>query len=270
MNIIQSVLLGLTQGLTEFLPISSSAHLALLPWIFRFNDPGISFDVALHLGTLVAVLFYFRKDIEVLLRGFFLSVYERKIKGYPARKTAWFIIIACIPGALLGYFFEKEIEEKLHLPALIAVFMMAMGALLWAADRLGKKERVIDKMNFLDSLLIGLSQAFALAPGVSRSGITISAALTLGFSREEAARFSFLLSIPIIMGASLLKIRYFVNSVVYSPDRIIFLAGFFSSTIAGFLAIKFMLKFVRSHSYGLFVYYRIIAGLSVLALAFYR
>jgi undecaprenyl-diphosphatase len=269
MHLWQSLFLGVVQGLTEFLPISSSGHLVIIPWLFKFPDPGLNFDVAMHLGTLLAVVSFFWKDIVILLKAFFKSIEERKIEKDKDRLLAWYLIIGCIPGGLAGFLFEKKIEAKLHIPVYVAVFMILLGIILWFADRYSRKDRKLDTLNLLDVIVIGLSQMLALAPGVSRSGITISIGLARGLTREDAARFSFLLSIPIIFGASALKIKYFVHSVLFDPGRIVFLSGFLGSAIAGFLAIKYLLKFVQKNSYSVFVYYRILFGCLIFYLLFF-
>ena len=261
MTIIQSIVLGIVQGLGEFLPISSSAHIVIVPWLFNWEDPGLSFDVALHLCTLFAVLFYFWKDWIRLIKSFFASLSERKIGDDVDRRLVWFILIASVPGAAIGYLFEKQAETIFRNPWLIAIMMIFMGGVLFYIDRKSSKKNPMSKITLVDSLIIGISQALAIIPGVSRSGATITAALWRNLDRESAARFSFLLSTPIIAGAGLLKIKAILNSGL----DITSITGILFSTLFGFLSIKYLLKFVQTRSYDLFVYYRLIFGLIVLA-----
>jgi len=266
MTIIQSIVLGIVQGLGEFLPISSSAHLVITPWLFNWKDPGLSFDVALHLGTLFAVLFYFWKDWIRFIKSFFLSLTERKIGDDIDRRLVWFILIASIPGAVIGYLLEEQAETVFRNPLLIAGMMVLMGGILFWVDRASKGSKKIDNISFLDSFLIGLSQAIAIIPGVSRSGITITTALARRLDRKASARFSFLLSTPIIAGASLLKVpELFQNGVDINV-----IAGLVASALFGFLSIKYLLKYVSTHTYNLFVYYRFVFGTLVIIAAAIR
>jgi undecaprenyl-diphosphatase len=247
-TLLQSAVLGLVQGLTEFLPISSSAHLILVPYFLHWEDPGLSFDVALHLGTLVGVLAYFWRDFWDMLT----------LPDH--RKTLGFLIVATIPGAIFGLLFEHKAEDAFRSPHLIAWALIVMGALLALADRKARGLKSIPDLTWTDALIIGISQALALIPGVSRSGITITTALALGYKREEAARFSFLMSAPIIAGAGILKMK----AILMAPDKAALGAGFICSALAGFLAICALMKFVQTRSYMPFAVYRWILGLFVL------
>ena len=201
MPILHAIVLGIIQGVTEFLPISSSAHLIIIPWIFGWDDGGLTFDVALHAGTLVAVLlFFFRDWIQILAQGIGLNI------GYdPAlsknRGLLWLLVLGTIPGAIAGFLFEKQAEAAFRSPFIIGTAAIVMGLLLWLADYVGRKQKDISHVSAVDSLIIGVSQGLAIIPGVSRSGITISAGLFRNLDRASAARFSFLLSTPIIAGA---------------------------------------------------------------------
>jgi len=217
LSLLQSAALGIVQGLTEFLPISSSAHLILIPYFFGWTDPGLAFDVALHLGTLVGVMAYFWKDFWEMLT---LPTH---------RKTLGFLIVATIPGAVMGLLFEHKVETVFRSPALIAWALITMGALLAIADRKARGIKAVPDLTWADALIIGISQALALIPGVSRSGITITTALALGYKREEAARFSFLMSAPIIAGAGILKMK----AILMAPDKAALGAGFICSALAG-------------------------------------
>jgi undecaprenyl-diphosphatase len=270
MTLLQAIAYGLTQGLGEFLPISSSGHLVVLPWAAGWPDPGLAFDVALHLGTLLALLVYFRNDLWRLARAFALSVGERKIAGDPDRRLAWLVVLGSIPGAAIGMALEHAAEERFRSPALIAVAMMAMGVVLWLADALARRARPLTGeggLGLRDALIVGLAQACAIVPGVSRSGSTITAARLCGLSREAAARFSFLLAAPIVAGAGLLKVPKLVKEGGFSTTVGI---GIAVSAVAGYVAIEVLLRLVRTRSYLPFAIYRVAFGIGVLALYFSR
>ncbi len=286
MPIIESIILGIIQGLTEFIPISSSAHLVIVPWLFGWNDPALTslpFDVALHLGTLVAVLAFFADDWVRLIRAGVASLVERKIGADPDRRMAWYLVVGCIPGAIAGVLFESKINDWFHVPgtpiALVAMIVMAviiavLGALLWAAERLARHARKMDAMTWRDSILIGLAQALAVFPGVSRSGSTITAGLGLGLERPAAARVSFLLSAPIIAGAGLKSLyeiyKGFSSGAITRPDLILFPIGFIAAAVSGYLCIKYLLAFLQSHSTDVFVYYRWALAVLVVIVAVVR
>lgn len=244
---LRDVILGTIQGLTEFLPVSSSAHLAVIPWLFGWNDPGLAFDVALHLGTLMALLIYYRRD--------WLAMIVAVVKGgREQRRLLLFLIVASIPGAVFGLLFEKQAETVFRSPLLIASTMTALGIVLWVFDRRPRRlKRTVADMTLGDALLIGLSQAFAIIPGVSRSGVTITAALALRMRRDDAANFSFLMATPIIAGAGLIKAHELIRNGLDSALA----AGFIASTVFGLLAISMLVNYVRTRSYRPFVWYRI-------------
>ncbi|OIQ61542.1 undecaprenyl-diphosphatase [Moorella thermoacetica] len=260
MTVLQAIVLGLVQGVGEFLPISSSAHLILTPWFFRWPDPGLTFDVALHLGTLIAVVAYFWRDIiELVLSGL----------GQPRSQDGrlfWYLIVASIPGAIFGVLFEKQAETIFRSPLLIALTLALMGLGLWWADRVGRKRRQLDDVNLFDGIIVGISQALAIIPGVSRSGITMTAGLLTGMERETAARFSFLMSVPIIAGAALLKLK----DLSLREVNLAFIAGVLTAAVVGFLAIKFLLQYLRRGSYLLFTGYRILLAALVVAVFWLR
>ncbi|GAF26299.1 undecaprenyl-diphosphatase UppP [Neomoorella thermoacetica] len=260
MTVLQAIVLGLVQGVGEFLPISSSAHLILTPWFFRWPDPGLTFDVALHLGTLIAVVAYFWRDIiELVLSGL----------GQPRSQDGrlfWYLIVASIPGAIFGVLFEKQAETIFRSPLLIALTLTLMGLGLWWADRVGRKRRQLDDVNLFDGIIVGISQALAIIPGVSRSGITMTAGLLTGMERETAARFSFLMSVPIIAGAALLKLK----DLSLHEVNLAFIAGVLTAAVVGFLAIKFLLQYLRRGSYLLFTGYRILLAALIVAVFWLR
>ena len=267
MTIIHAAVLGLVQGLGEFLPISSSAHLVLVPWLFRWPDPGLGFDVALHWGTLLAVVVYFRNDVWQLIRGFINSLKSstRDVKN-TYQKLSWLIIIASVPGAVIGYLLESKAESAFRDPLLIAITLSAFAAVLFAADMWSKRVKNLHRISGLDGFLIGCSQALAVIPGVSRSGSTIASGLALGFKREDAARFSFLMSIPIIFGAGLVSFKHFHEGVT-APELIV---GFITAAVFGYLSIKYLLRYISSHDFKIFVWYRIALAALVMAVVFFR
>ena len=261
MTLLQAVVLGLVQGLGEFLPISSTAHLVIAPWLLGWTDPGLSFNVALHLGTLVAVIVYFWRDWVRLIRAFFMTVFERKIGDDPERRLVFYLLIALIPGAVIGLLLEEQAETVFRSPLLIAIAMIVMGIVLYVIDRMSAKKKELSETSLVDSLVIGFSQAIAIIPGVSRSGITISAGLFRGLTREAAARFSFLLSTPIIAGAGILQLRYILETAL----DLNLIVGVATATVSGFLSIKYLLLYVQKRNYRIFVYYRFVFGIAVIA-----
>ncbi|MEP7357253.1 MAG: undecaprenyl-diphosphate phosphatase [Anaerolineales bacterium] len=286
MTIIQAIILGLVQGLTEFIPVSSSAHLIIVPWLFGWTNPALTslpFDVALHLGTLLAVLAYFAADWVRLIRAGIASLVERRIGRDPDRRLAWLLVIGSIPGAVIGALAESKIEALFHQPGVpvstaamiaLAVMLALLGAALMAAERLARHVRALNQVTLRDAILIGLSQALAIFPGVSRSGATITAGLGLGLTRETAARFSFLLSAPIIAGAgakSLYEIYKGMQSgAIASADLGLFPIGFIAAAVSGYLCIRFLLAYLRSHSTSVFVYYRWALAVLIVIVALVR
>jgi undecaprenyl-diphosphatase len=274
MSLFQAIILAIVQGLTEFLPVSSTAHLVLFPWLLHWPDPGQAFDVALHAGTLLAILAYFFRDwVELTLAGLGFNYGGR---GGPAaaqrnRRMFWYLVAATIPGGLVGFLFEHTIEEHLRKPIYIAVATIGIGLLMWYAEYVGRLERGYDRVGFGDAMMIGSAQALALFPGVSRSGITITEGLFLGLTREAAARFSFLLSAPIIAGAAahdlpkLIKMQQAGQIDMPLSTLVIAVAV---SAIVGYLVIAFFLQYLRTHTLKIFVYYRILFGIVILAIAF--
>ena len=271
--ILQAALIGLLQGLTEFIPVSSSAHLELAPWIFGWPTDGVlgslSFDVFLHLGTLLALLGYFGRDWLRLLRAAVASIGERRIGTDPDRRLAWLLIMATIPAALIGFVGEDLINSVLHadndaVRLAIAGFVVLGAAALWLADRLGARRREIDGLDAPSAVTIGLSQALALLPGISRSGATITAGLALGLTRESAARFSFLLATPITLGAGLYGSRKLLEASHTGVEWLAIGVGFAVAAVSGMLAIGFLLSWLRHRSVTIFSVYRLLfAGLIV-------
>ena len=270
MSIFHAIVLGLIQGLTEFLPISSSGHLILAPWLFGWNDfsnieTQRAFDTALHLGTLVAVLFYLRADLVPYVREGIKLVAAPKKANKTIGRRAWMFVLSAVPAGIAGALAENWITEKLGTPALIAISLMVFGVVLVWADR-QSGTRDLDSFSTRDALLIGAAQVLALNPGTSRSGITITAARKFGFSRDAAARVSFLMSVPVIGGAVLLKLTKLASDGI--PDGLIIpmIVGIVSAGISGWIAMWGMIRLLRSRSFTPFVMYRFVAGIAVLAL----
>ena len=258
--------MGLIQGLSEFLPISSSAHLALTPWFFGWEAPGLSFDVALHTGTLVAVAWYFRKEWFALARSTVSVARQRAIRTPDERRLA-FIVVATIPAAIVGLAVEDLAETAFRSPRLIAINLMIMGLLLWLVDRRSRRDRPLDGMRFRDAVLIGLIQCLALVPGVSRSGSTITGARFLGFVRQSAAVFSFLMSFPVTAAAAILKAPEAFRSGI---DTSTIMVGIVAAALSSWLAIAVLLRYVTRHSFGIFALYRLLIGAGILAVAVSR
>lgn len=262
-NFLHPIVFGLVQGLGEFLPISSTAHLILLPFFTGWEDPGLSYDVALHLGTLVAVIAFFWNDwVKIFSSG--LNGYKKDgVRGFK-KELLYFLIIATIPGVIFGLLFDKKAETSLRSPLLIAITLIIAGAILYWSDKRFKGNKNIGDVNVKDAIVIGLSQAIAVIPGFSRSGMTISAGLYCNLNKISAARFSFLLSTPIIMGAAILKIPGLIRAGIDSSIIIAVL----SSAIFGYFAIKYLLKFLEKYGYGIFFWYRLALGIIVLLVYF--
>ena len=262
MTVFQAVILGLVQGLAEFLPISSSAHLVLAPWVFGWSDPGLSFDVALHVGTLVAVLWYFRAEWVKLTQSAIALLRTRKADTEDKRRFLY-LVIATIPAAIGGILLEDYAETTFRSPALMAVTLMVMGVVLWAVDRYAVKDRALSSLGLRDAVLIGLAQVLALVPGVSRSGSTMTAGRALGFDRQSAAVFSFLMSMPVTAAAALLKVPDLLRTEGITSTLV---AGVISAGVSSWLAIAVLLRYVSRHSFGVFAVYRLALGVVILTL----
>ncbi|OGP60725.1 MAG: undecaprenyl-diphosphatase UppP [Deltaproteobacteria bacterium RBG_19FT_COMBO_52_11] len=266
----QALLLGTLQGLTEFLPISSSAHLILIPWFFHWNNPlvdSLTFDVALHAGTLLAILWYFRKDWVEMIAGFFRVLVRRRMEKFQ-EKLVIYIILSTIPAAIAGVLLEKTIESTFRNPGLIVFPLIIVSLLMIFAENYSRRIHPLPKLTLKDSLIIGFAQALALLPGVSRSGITITAGLLRGYEREAATRFSFLLSTPAIAGATVLHLGHLPR--VVAAEWEIFAIGFASSGIIGYLAIAFLMRYLRQHTLNVFAGYRLILAAVVIFWIFWK
>jgi undecaprenyl-diphosphatase len=264
---IQALVMGLVQGLTEFLPISSSGHLVLVPWLFGWKDPfidSVAFTVVLHMGTLVALLLYFWRDWLRLIPAFFATIRDRSFRGDPDRKLAWLLVVATIPAVVVGPVFESKFEELVREPAKVALMLCVGAAILWLAERWGSKVRDMLGLRFGEAFAIGVAQVLALVPGISRSGVSISAGLFLGLRREDAARFSFLMATPVVGGAGVWTARKLLTGEAgVNPTLDVTLIGLVAAFVSGLLAIRFMLEFLKRRPLNLFIAYRVVAAVVV-------
>jgi undecaprenyl-diphosphatase len=267
---LRAAVLGILQGLGEFLPISSSGHLIVAPWLFGWPDSGLSFDVALHLGTLLAVAGAFWRDWLRMAAAFLRALPAGRVFVDPDARLLVYLAIASVPGGIAGLLLDKWAETTFRAPALVAVMMALMGIVLWVADRHARRGAAIQDpaaVSLRDALLVGLAQALAIVPGTSRSGATISAALLLGQRRDAAARFSFLLALPITAGAALVKVPHLLRAGTETGPVVV---GMVAAAVSGLLAIRVLLRYVRSRDYLPFVAYRFAFAVLVLAVVFWR
>jgi undecaprenyl-diphosphatase len=273
MSIFHAVILGIVQGLTEFLPISSSGHLILVPWILEWDDfagdksLAKTFDVALHIGTLVAVVAYFWSDLKLYVRDGVRAVVHRHERATPAGRLAWLLVLSAVPAAAVGALFEEFIDEQLGTVPILAVSLILGGLLLWVADQMPAK-RGLEGYSVRDALIVGAGQALALNPGTSRSGITITTGRFLSFNRDAAARISFLMAIPVTLGAVVFKVGNLALDGIPSDLVAPMIAGVISAGLSGWLAVWGTLKLVRTRSFAPFVIYRVVAGTVVLIVYF--
>lgn len=267
MTILQSVILGVVQGITELLPISSSAHLNLIPWIFNwtnsleFNQAFEAFDVALHAGTLLSILIFFFKDWVELIKGGFNQVVKKQ--KTPEGKMFWYIVLATLPGGAIGFVLDYFLEGYLEKPIIIAIALIVMGIILYVVDKNSKSETEYKDMTLKQTFLIGLSQCLAFIPGVSRSGVTMTTGRIMGVKRGSVAKYSFMLSAPIVFAATIYKLKDFVFSIP-------FVIGVLASFIVGIFVIKFLLDYLKKGSFKVFAIYRVVIGLMVIAICMMR
>jgi undecaprenyl-diphosphatase len=261
-QVIQAVVLGIVQGLTEFLPVSSSGHLIVVPALLGWDDPfieSLAFSVMLHVATLLALLIYFREDWRRIIPAGLATLGDRSFRGDPDRKLAWLLVASTVPAVIVGVALNDLIETAFREPRLVAITLVVGGAILWIADRLGSRRREMSSLTFPLAMGIGAAQAIALVPGVSRSGISISAGLFAGLTREAAARYAFLMATPITAGAGAWELRKIVSGEAGVDLPIVpLLAGMVAALIAGLLAIAVVLRYLRSNGVGVFVAYRLV------------
>ena len=266
--IVQALVMGVVQGLTEFLPVSSSGHLIVVPYLLGFHDPfidSLAFSVMLHLATLVALLLYFRSDWLRLIPAGLAAIRDRSLRGDPERRLAWLLVVATIPAVIAGVLLNDVIESNVRSPALVAVMLVIGGAILWLADRVGRHAQGVDDVTFPLAFGIGVAQAIALVPGISRSGISIAAGLFAGLTREAAARFSFLMATPVIAGAGAWETLKIIRgeggpAVEVAP----LVVGLVAALVAGVAAIEVTLRYLRTHPVTVFALYRVALAAVVL------
>lgn len=285
MNLFQSIVLGVVQGVTEFLPISSTAHLILVPWFMRWPDPGMTYDVVIQGGTFLAVVWYFWSDIRNMIAAWLRSFRKPDFKNDLSQRLAWLVILGSVPAGLAGVALQKYIESTFRSPYVIASSMIGVALLLALAEKIAKHSRDIKSVTWRDSLLIGVGQACALIPGTSRSGATMTTAMFMGLTREAAARFSFLLGTPIIFASCLLKVKdyikdfalqhpvqvhemglgkAFLDHMAHSPNTVPFFAGIVVSAVVGYLSIRFLMTFLQRRTMWIFINYRLVLGVLIL------
>ncbi|MEX2183899.1 MAG: undecaprenyl-diphosphatase UppP [Chloroflexota bacterium] len=273
-TVLQALIMGIVQGLTEFLPVSSSGHLVVVPYLFGWDDAflnSLSFSVMLHLGTLVALLLYFRADWARLVPAGFAALRDRSFRGDPDRKLAWLLAATTIPAAIAGLVFNDVIEQQVRHVAIVALMLVVGGVVLWVADRVGRRDRPIGDISFPVAIGIGAAQALALIPGISRSGISISAARLAGLDRQAAARFAFLMATPITAGAGIFEARkLFTGESGVDVSAAPLVIGMVASLVSGLAAIHFMLRYLRTRSLAVFIWYRFALAAVVVAVVAIR
>lgn len=277
MDIIQAIIMGMVQGLTEFLPVSSSAHLVIVPELMGVKS-SLAFDTLLHVGTLVAVVGYFWKDILAMIKAFISSLtdifhgnFKQGIKEDSFKRLTWLVLVGTIPAGLMGVLFKDQFESLFSSITAVGFFLLITGVILWGAEWITKRnsenqDKEVKDVTFANSLVIGLFQGFAIAPGISRSGSTIAAGLFLGLDRKLAARYSFLLSIPAILGAALIQAKDIVS---FDSGIGVLIGGFISALIFSYLAVKFMMSYIQKHSLIVFSYYCWIVGALTLGISLF-
>jgi undecaprenyl-diphosphatase len=272
MSLLQALVLGIVQGLTEFLPISSSAHLVLVPWAlgWRFNpDAAFVFDVLVQLGTLVAVIVYFRADLLALVRAGIRGLLSGRPLADPESRLAWLIALATVPAALAGVLIQPLVEEAFARPTVVSAELLVTAAFLWIGERLGRRARRLETLTALDALWVGVAQAVALFPGISRSGSTIAAGLGRNLTRTDAARLSFLMSVPVMIGAGAIASLDLVASPTASSQLPSLAVGFVAAAIVGYLSIRWLLGYLTRHPLSVFAAYCLVVGIACLVLNLY-
>lgn len=270
MTLIQAFILGIVQGATEFLPISSSGHLVLVPWLLGWEFEAFIFDVLVQWGTLAAVIFFFRHDLWRLLQAAFMSLVGKLPWSDPQARAAWLVVLASLPAGLLGVTLKDTIEKTFDNPLAVSIFLLLTALLLAAGERLGNRKQSILDLKPLDALVIGLAQSASLLPGISRSGSTIAGGLSRNLTRPDAARFSFIMSVPVMLGAGLVAISDLAGAADYQSQLGSLLVGFLSAAIVGYLSIRWLLGYLTSHPMRIFVVYCSLAGLVGIVVSFIR
>lgn len=270
MSFLQAIVLGIVQGATEFIPVSSSGHLVLVPWLLGWSSPGLTFDTILHWGTLLAVVGYFRRDLAALVRAGLHGLVTRHPFATLEARLAWLLVVATLPAALAGLALERQFEALFNAPIFVAAFLLLTGLLLWASEGFGSRLRDLASVNAPDALTLGIAQALAIAPGISRSGSTIAAGLLRGLDRPAAARFSFLMMVPIVFGAGLCQLVELAETGLAPGQPALLLVGFVAAAVTGYACIAFLLDYLRRHSLRVFAFWCWGLGLFSLAVALLR
>jgi undecaprenyl-diphosphatase len=265
MSLLQAIVLGLVQGLTEFLPISSTAHLRIVPELLGWKDPGAAYSAVIQLGTVAAVLIYFRKDLVTLGTAFFQGLLKRQPFATLEARLAWFVLVGTLPIGLCGLAFKKTIEGSLRSLYVISASLIVLAIILFIVERMASHKRTLDDMRWQDAIIVGLWQALALIPGSSRSGTTITGALSLGLRREDAARYSFLLSIPATTLAGIFELKHLLEATE-RPSAVALWTGTLVAFVSGWAAIAWLLSYLRKRSTLIFVIYRVVLGVVLLGL----
>ncbi len=270
MSLLQALVLGIVQGVTEYIPVSSSGHLVLVPWLLGWPTPPFTFDVLVQWGTLVGVFVYFWSDLWGIVRAVLLGLAHRRPFETQEARMGWYIVLGTLPAVVFGLFLKKFFEQFFGAPVYVATLLLVTAALLVAAERFGRRERTTADFGWLDALIVGCWQVLALLPGVSRSGSTISGAMLRNFDRTSAARFSFLLSVPALLGAGVLAIGDLVEAGSLAADLPALSVGFVAAAVSGYLCIRWLLGYLQRRSLTAFAVYRVLFGLFCLAVALIR
>lgn len=273
MTLLQSIILGIIQGLTEFLPISSSAHLVIAPYLFGWEIPaqaGFIFDVLVQLGTLLAVIFYFRKDLYQIIVAVINGLIHRRPFTEPMSRLGWFLIIATIPAVIAGVLFKDLVERAFGNPLAAGLFLLVTAALLVIAERVGKRNRSINSISWLDALIVGLFQAISLFPGISRSGSTITGGMIRNLDRPSAARFSFLMSVPVMLGAGALAMVDLIKSPSFTMQIPTLIVGFIAAAVVGYLSIRWLLSYLIMHPLYFFAIYCLVLSIITIIVTIIR
>jgi undecaprenyl-diphosphatase len=270
MSLLQALILGIVQGVTEYIPISSSAHLVLVPWLLGWPEPPFTFDVLVQWGTLVGVFVYFWGDLWDIVRAVLLGLAHRRPFETPAARMGWYIVLGTLPAVVFGFFLKDFFEGAFGAPVYVAALLLGTAAILVVAERFGRRERKTVDFGWLDALAVGCWQMAALLPGISRSGSTIGGAMLRGFDRYSAARFSFLLSVPALLGAGVLAIGDLVNAGLLAADLPALSIGFVAAAVSGYLCIRWLLGYLQRRSLTVFAVYCALFGLSCLIVALVR
>ena len=270
MSLLHALILGIVQGITEYIPVSSSAHLVLVPWLLGWPDPPFTFDVLVQWGTLVGVLVYFWRDLWDIARDVLLGLAHRRPFETPAARMGWYIALGTLPAVAFGFFLKDFFETVFGAPVYVAALLLGTAAILTAAERFGRRERTTADFGWLDALMVGFWQVVALLPGISRSGATIGGAMLRGFDRRSAARFSFLLSVPALLGAGVIAILDLLKAGSLAGDLPALAVGSIAAAISGYLCIRWLLGYLQRRSLTVFAVYCVLFGILNLAIAWIR